>query len=50
LEQVEPDKGGDPEPVQAVVMRQRQAGQNDDAGEAADDEFDFHDNCLWVEV
>ena len=50
LQQVEADKGRDPEPVRAVVVRQQQAGQDEDAGEPADDEFHFHNRISWVEV
>jgi hypothetical protein len=33
-----------------VVVRQQQAGQDEDAGEPADDEFHFHNRISWVEV
>src|SRR5665647_1848787 len=42
LQQVEADKRGDPEPVRAVVMREQQAGQNEYAGEPADEQVHFH--------
>ena len=50
LQQIEADKGRDPEPVRTVVVRQQQAGQDEDAGEPADDEFHFHNWIRWVEV
>jgi hypothetical protein len=34
----------------AVIMRQQQAGQDEDSGEPADDEFHFHNRIRWVEV
>ena len=42
LQQVEAHERGEPEPVRAVIMREQQAGQNEHAGEPADDEMHFH--------
>ena len=44
LQQVEADKRGEPEPVRAVIMREQQAGEDERAGEPADEELDFHGN------
>ena len=42
LQQVEAHERGEPEPIGAVVMREQQAGQNERAGEPADDDVHFH--------
>ena len=39
LQEVETDKRGEPKPVRAVVMRQHQAGEDERAGESANDHF-----------
>lgn len=42
MEEVEADEGGEPEPEGAVVVGEKQAEEDEEAGDAADDEFCFH--------
>jgi hypothetical protein len=42
LQQIEPYKGREPEPIRAVVASQEKTGQDASAGKAANDHFHFH--------
>jgi hypothetical protein len=42
LQQVEPDKGGEPEPVWAVVVREDEAQEDEGASKPANDQVHFH--------
>jgi hypothetical protein len=42
LQQVEPDKRGEPEPVRAMVMGEQQADEDECSGEPADNHVHFH--------
>jgi hypothetical protein len=46
LQEIEPDECREPKPVSAVIMRERKAQEDEDAGEAADDQVHFHDGIV----
>ncbi len=48
LQQVEADEGGEPHPVGVVVMGERQADQNNGAGEGHNDTVYIHDGVLGI--
>src|SRR6516162_7464053 len=47
LEEVKADKGGEPEPVTAVIISQQRTGEDERAGEPADEHVHFH-NGSWI--
>jgi hypothetical protein len=47
LQQVEPDKRREPEPIRAVIVREHQAQEDEQTGEPADDHVHFH-GLIWV--
>jgi hypothetical protein len=46
LEQVEPDKRGEPQPVWAVIVRQRDTGENEQTGKTTNDKMHFHERVV----
>ena len=42
MQQVGSDEGGEPKPVRAHIMRERNAGEDHGAREGADGVFEFH--------
>ena len=46
LEQVEPDKRGEPQPVWAMIVRQRDTGENEQTGKTTNDKMHFHERVV----